>query len=104
MYAARGPLAGGFSDLHRIFRPTLNHLLIWRLVRESFRKHVFGYSVAIAAMMVMAGMTAASAWIMKDITDEFAIGKDINRIYMIAAAWRQYSSSRASRPSCRRCF
>ncbi|MGF7008633.1 ABC transporter ATP-binding protein [Aminobacter sp. BE322] len=67
-------------------RPTQNHRLIWRLVRESFRQHAFGYAVSIASMLVVAGMTAASAWIMKDITNEFTVGKDINRVYMIAAA------------------
>ncbi|MCX8570324.1 MULTISPECIES: ABC transporter ATP-binding protein [Hyphomicrobiales] len=70
----------------RFFRPTQNHLLIWRLVQESFRKHAFGYGVAIAAMLVTAGMTAASALVMKHITDEFVIGRDINQVYLIAAA------------------
>lgn len=69
-----------------IFRPTQNHRLIWRLVRESFGQHAVGYAVAIAAMLVTAAMTAASAWIMKDITDEFVVSKDINRVYMIAGA------------------
>ena len=55
-------------------------------MRESFRQHAFGYAVSIASMLVVAGMTAASAWIMKDITNEFTVGKDINRVYMIAAA------------------
>ena len=53
-------------------------------MRESFRQHAFGYAIAIASMLVVAGMTAASAWIMKDITNEFAVGKDINRVYQIA--------------------
>lgn len=53
-------------------------------MRESFRKHVVGYAIAISAMLVTAGMTTASAWIMKDITNEFAVGKDINRVYTIA--------------------
>lgn len=68
------------------FRPTQNQRLIWRLVRESFRQHSTGYAVAIVAMLVTAAMTAASAWIMKDITDEFMVGEDINRVYMIAGA------------------
>ncbi len=55
-------------------------------MRESFRKHALGYSVAIVAMLVTAGMTAASAWIMKDITNEFVVGRDIYRVYMIAGA------------------
>ena len=54
-------------------------------MRESFRRHAFGYAISISAMLVVAGMTAASAWIMKDITNEFAVGKDINRVYQIAA-------------------
>lgn len=70
----------------RFFRPTQNHRVLWRLVRESFRRHAAGYAVAIAAMLVTAGMTAASAWIMKDITNEFVVSKDINRVYMIAGA------------------
>lgn len=74
----------GLIDLFRFFRPTQNHLLIWRLIRESFRQHAFGYAIAIASMMVVAGMTAASAWIMQDITNEFVIGKDLNRVYQIA--------------------
>ncbi|MBT1160129.1 ABC transporter ATP-binding protein [Aminobacter anthyllidis] len=68
----------------RFFRPTQNHLLIWRLVRESFRKHAFGYGIAIIAMLVTAAMTASSALIMKHITDEFVIGKDIYQVYLIA--------------------
>lgn len=66
------------------FRPTQSHRMIWRLVRESFRQHSTGYAIAIAAMLVTAAMTAASAWIMKDITNEFVVSKDINRVYMIA--------------------
>lgn len=69
----------------RLFRPTQNHQLIWRLLRESFRKHAVGYAVAIAAMLVTAGMTTASAYIMKHITNEFVVGKDIVQIYKIAA-------------------
>ena len=34
-----------------------------QLLEESFRKHAGLYAVAIVAMLVMAGMTAASAWI-----------------------------------------
>lgn len=66
------------------FRPTEDHMLIWRLLRESFRPHAAGYAIAIASMLVVATMTAASAWIMKDITDELLVGQNIDRIYMIA--------------------
>ncbi|AWC25688.1 Putative multidrug export ATP-binding/permease protein [Aminobacter sp. MSH1] len=80
-----GPRLKGPIDLFGFFRPTQNHRLIFRLLRESFRQHALGYGIAIVAMLVVAGMTAASAWIMQDITNEFVIGKDINRVYMIAA-------------------
>ena len=72
--------------LKRDERSTENLHLIVRLLRESFRKHMFGYGVAILSMLVIAGMTAASAWIMRDITNEFMVSRDVNRIYLIAAA------------------
>ncbi|UVK41378.1 ABC transporter ATP-binding protein/permease [Mesorhizobium sp. AR10] len=67
-------------------RSTENLRLVVRLLRESFRKHMFGYGIAILSMLVIAGMTAASAWIMRDITNEFMISRDVKRIYLIAAA------------------
>ena len=37
-------------------------------------------------MIIVAAMTGASAWIMKDVTNEFTITKNPNKIYLIAAA------------------
>lgn len=65
-------------------RPAEDHMLIWRLVRESFRPHAAGYAVAIVSMLVVAAMTAASAWIMRDITDELLVDQNVDRIYLIA--------------------
>jgi subfamily B ATP-binding cassette protein MsbA len=76
----------GISRLFRFFRSSENLHLVVRLLRESFRRHMFGYSIAILAMLVVAGMTAASAWIMRDITNEFMISRDVKRIYLIAGA------------------
>lgn len=70
----------------KFFRSSANQRLIGRLLRESFRKHAFNYSIAIAAMLVVALMTAASAWIMRDIANEFSGPKDISTIYFIAGA------------------
>ncbi|MEW9808530.1 ABC transporter ATP-binding protein [Mesorhizobium marinum] len=70
----------------KFFRSSANQRLVARLLRESFRKHVFDYSIAISAMIVVAGMTAASAWIMRDIANEFSGPKDIDTIYLIAGA------------------
>jgi len=72
--------------LFRFFRSTENQRLVARLVRESFREHMFGYGAAILSMLVVAGMTAASAWILREITNEFVIDKRVDRVNMIAAA------------------
>ena len=45
----------------KFFRSSANQRLVGRLLKESFRKHAGLYAVAIVAMLVMAGMTAASA-------------------------------------------
>ncbi|UVK56958.1 ABC transporter ATP-binding protein/permease [Mesorhizobium sp. AR02] len=63
-----------------------NQRLVARLVRESFRQHMFGYAAAIVSMLVVAGMTAASAWILREITNEFVIDKRLDRVNMIAGA------------------
>ena len=63
-----------------------NQRLIARLLRESFRQHRAGYGAAILSMLVVAGMTAASAWILREITNEFVIDKRVDRVNMIAVA------------------
>lgn len=68
----------------KFFRSSANQRLVGRLLRESFRQHAATYGIAIIAMLVMALMTAASAWIMRDIANEFSGPKDIDRIYLIA--------------------
>jgi ATP-binding cassette subfamily B protein len=72
--------------LLKFFRSSANQRLVGRLLKESFRKHAGTYAVAIVAMLVMAATTAASAWIMRDIANEFVGPKDINSIYLIAGA------------------
>ncbi|MER9300548.1 ABC transporter ATP-binding protein/permease [Mesorhizobium sp. M0621] len=72
--------------MFRFFRSTENQRLVVRLLRESFRQHMFGYGAAILSMLVVAGMTAASAWILREITNEFVIDKRIDRVNMIALA------------------
>lgn len=72
--------------LKRDERSAENQRLIVRLVRESFGQHKFGYGAAILSMLVVAGTTAASAWILREITNEFVIDKRIDRVNMIAAA------------------
>ena len=70
----------------KFFRSSANQRLVSRLLRESFREHASSYGIAILAMLVMAGTTAASAWVMRDIANEFSGTKDIERINLIAGA------------------
>lgn len=78
----------GIKDqpLFRFFRSTENQRLVARLLKESFRQHRVGYGAAILSMLVVAGMTAASAWILREITNEFVIDKRVDRVNMIALA------------------
>ena len=70
----------------KFFRSSANQRLVGRLLKESFRKHAATYAIAIVAMLIVAATTAASAWIMRDIANEFSGPKDIGTIYFIAGA------------------
>ena len=70
--------------MFKFFRSSANQRLIGRLLRESFRQHAAGYAVAIAAMLIVAGTTAASAWMMRYIADEFVGPANIETIYWIS--------------------
>ncbi|TGQ65161.1 MAG: ABC transporter ATP-binding protein [Mesorhizobium sp.] len=70
--------------MFRFFRSTENQRLVARLVKESFHEHKFGYGAAIVSMLVVAAMTGASAWILREITNEFVIFKRLDRINLIA--------------------
>jgi subfamily B ATP-binding cassette protein MsbA len=72
--------------LLKFFRSSANQRLVGRLLKESFRKHAATYGIAIVAMLIVAATTAASAWIMRDIANEFTGPKDIDTIYLIAGA------------------
>jgi subfamily B ATP-binding cassette protein MsbA len=82
----KSSVAFNLTFLKRDERTVENQRLIVRLVKESFREHMFGYGAAILSMLVVAGMTAASAWILREITNEFVVDKRIGRVNMIAFA------------------
>ena len=64
--------------------PFLNSGLIGRLMRENFRQQAPVYGKAIICMALVAGMTTASAWIMRDLTDSSVLSKDFDRVLVIA--------------------
>lgn len=60
--------------------------LLTRLFKENFKKHVGWYSAAIAAMLVVAGMTSLSAWIMRDIVNSVYLKQGFDVVLQIAIA------------------
>lgn len=66
------------------FLSKTNKYLIGRLLAENLRSQAPWYGIAICAMLVVAGMTSASAWIMRDIVNESVVSKDIDRVFQVA--------------------
>jgi len=58
--------------------------LISRLLREQGSRHWRGYLFAFACMAMMAGSTASSAWIMRDVIDKVFIEKNMVALWEIA--------------------
>lgn len=61
-----------------------NKTLLVRLLSENFKSQAPWYGIAIVAMIVVAAMTSASAWIMRDIVNSSVVSKDINRVFEVA--------------------
>lgn len=66
------------------FLSKTNKYLIGRLLAENLRSQAPWYGIAICSMLVVAGMTSASAWIMRDIVNESVVSKDIDRVFQVA--------------------
>jgi ATP-binding cassette subfamily B protein len=60
--------------------------LLVRLFKENFKKHVGWYAAAIAAMVVVAGTTSLSAWIMRDIVNSVYLKQGFDVVLKIAFA------------------
>ena len=58
--------------------------LIGRLLSEQGPRHWRGYLFAFACMALMAGSTASSAWIMRDVIDKVFVDKNMNALWQIA--------------------
>ena len=66
--------------------PKLAGPLIARLMSENLRSQLTLYGVATFAMILVAGMTSATAWIMRDIVDTMTNPGNHARVFMVAAA------------------
>ncbi|MEP4766680.1 MAG: ABC transporter ATP-binding protein [Roseibium sp.] len=58
--------------------------LIKRLFSENLRTYIPQYALAFVFMAIVAGTTAASAWIMRDVINEVFVNRDQNMVYVIA--------------------
>ena len=70
--------------MFRRFIETMQRKLLWRLLRENFRGQAVWYGLAIVAMVGVATMTAASAWVMNDIVKSLSAGTDRMEVYGVA--------------------
>jgi len=61
-----------------------NQSLLMRLLAENFRHQAPWYGIAIGSMVVVAVMTSASAWIMRDIVNSTVVSKDIEKVFVVA--------------------
>lgn len=58
--------------------------LIFRLLRDNFRKHAFWYVCATISMLAISATTAASAWIMRDVVNHIIEAKDFKIIALVS--------------------
>ncbi|MET3599644.1 ATP-binding cassette subfamily B protein [Martelella mangrovi] len=80
------PLTGLLDALAARFLPRANRSLLFRLLSENLRDQAPWYALATVAMLIVAGMTSLSAWIMKDIVNETVVSQNMNRMFMLAGA------------------
>ena len=71
----------------RLFSDQSNsRYLIYRLLSENFHIYYKRYALAFTLMAIVAGTTALSAWIMKDIVNGIFVSKDFNQVWLISGA------------------
>jgi len=61
-------------------------LLMRRLLRESVKPYLGWLALAVVFMVVMAGATALSAWLMKPVVNDVFIGRDPAMLWLIGGA------------------
>jgi subfamily B ATP-binding cassette protein MsbA len=61
-------------------------MLVNRLVRQYVRPHFGRIAFAVLCMMLVAGATAANAWLMQPVLDEVFLNKNREMLYLVPAA------------------
>jgi ATP-binding cassette, subfamily B, bacterial MsbA len=59
-----------------LFLPRQDQAIIARLLREKWRSYAPRYAIAFAFMFIVAGTTALSAWLMKDVINKIFVERD----------------------------
>ncbi len=65
---------------------TLDNSILWRLLSENLRSQVLPYTIAIIAMVFVAGTTAAVAFIMRDVVDSLFDTENSAKIFSVSMA------------------
>jgi len=80
-------LTGTSHALSRTPEPHASSVrLMRRLLKDSVRPYAGWLALAILCMAVMAGATAASAWLMKPVVNDVFIGKDATMLWLVGGA------------------
>jgi subfamily B ATP-binding cassette protein MsbA len=72
-------------DAAPLARPS-TRMLVNRLVRQYVRPHFGRIAFAVLCMMLVAGATAANAWLMQPVLDEVFLNKNREMLYLVPAA------------------
>jgi ATP-binding cassette subfamily B protein len=74
----------------RIKRPTFDSNGVWgviyRLFIEAGVKHLAGYGIAMLFLLLVAGTTALSAWIVKDVVDQVFVDRNLGELFFLSIA------------------
>lgn len=73
--------------LKRIFPNSWDDFsVLKRLLKENFRTYAARYAIAMALMLLVAGATGFSAWMMKDLINKVFIDRDAEMMYLICGS------------------
>lgn len=73
-------------SVREYFQNRIDQSLVARLFRENFRQQLGNYSIAMVAMVIIAGTSALTAWMMSDIIDSMMITGNNAEVYAVAMA------------------
>ena len=74
----------------RLKRPTLDPDGVWSVIYRLFMdagvKHIAGYGLAFLFLLLVAGSTALSAWIVKDVVNQVFVDRNLSELTFLAIA------------------